>query len=153
MSNTSFETQNPTLAPLFFLVGHWNVTMSHVAIPEPLSWQDSFGWLEGAFILWHWQGKGEVPRSTSIISRNGQKPEGEFAMFYYDARGVSRVFGMRLTGKVWSFWREDADFFQRFSGTLSDDGRTIQGHGEIATDGKTWVHDYDITYTKIETDA
>jgi hypothetical protein len=41
------------------------------------------------------------------------------------------------------------DFSQRFSGTLSDDGRTITGAWETAHDGTTWEHDFNLTYIKL----
>ena len=42
------------------------------------------------------------------------------------------------------------DFSQRFTGTLSEDGNTIAGAWEICHDGKTWEHDFDLTYTKVQ---
>jgi hypothetical protein len=41
------------------------------------------------------------------------------------------------------------DFSQRFTGTISDDGRTISGHWEISTDGVEWDHDFALTSTKV----
>ena len=49
-------------------------------------------------------------------------------------------------------WKPDftpLDFSQRFTGTFSDDGKTIAGPWEISHDGKTWEHDFDLTYTKV----
>ena len=42
------------------------------------------------------------------------------------------------------------DFSQRFTGTFSEDGKTIEGRWEISHDGETWETDFDMTYTKIE---
>jgi len=60
---------------------------------------------------------------------------------------------MSFENGVWKLWRDEADFSsldfsQRYTGTLSDDGNTIAGAWEICHDGKTWEHDFDITYTK-----
>src|SRR5918993_347618 len=41
------------------------------------------------------------------------------------------------------------DFAQRFTGTFSDDGTTIAGRWEIAHDGSTWEHDFDLTYVRV----
>ena len=41
------------------------------------------------------------------------------------------------------------DFAQRYTGTFSDDGTTIAGRWEIAHDGSTWEHDFDLTYTRM----
>jgi hypothetical protein len=32
--------------------------------------------------------------------------------------------------------------------SLYQDGETIAGHWEICHDGKTWEHNFDLTYTK-----
>jgi hypothetical protein len=40
------------------------------------------------------------------------------------------------------------DFAQRYTGTISADGKTIAGAWEIRHEGKTWEHDFDLTYIK-----
>lgn len=150
MINTILLPQNAELAPLGFLIGTWNVTMKHTAIPEPLSWQDTFSWLDNGFIVWHWQGKNEVPQATLIIGRNEQAYKNKYNIFYYDARGISRFMNMSFENKVWKFSRNGADFYQRMEYVISDDEKTMKGHGEMSHDqGKTWKHDFDIEYTKV----
>jgi hypothetical protein len=56
---------------------------------------------------------------------------------------------MSLDAGVWRLWRSGAPFSQRFTGTFSDDGRTITGQWEIAEDGTTWKTDFDLIYTKV----
>ncbi len=46
--------------------------------------------------------------------------------------------------------RDGAPFSQRFTGTFSEDGKTIAGHWEIAEDGKASKTDFDLTYTKVD---
>ncbi len=141
--------QNKQLEPLSFLIGNWNVTMKHIAIPEPLSWQDTFSWLDNGFIVWHWQGKNEVPQATLIIGRNEETGQDKFNIFYYDARGISRCMHMSFENRTWKFWRNGADFYQRMEYVISDDKMTLAGHGEISEDrGLTWNHDFSIEYTK-----
>ena len=41
------------------------------------------------------------------------------------------------------------DFWQRFTGEFSADGRTISGRWETSSDGSTWEHDFDPTYRKL----
>lgn len=143
--------KNPALIPLEVLIGKWSVTMRHIAIPQPLTWQDTFGWLDNAFIIWHWRGKNEVPKATSIINRKREKQNNKYIMFYYDVRGVSRIFEMSYENSIWKFWREDHDFYQRFEGKISEDKQTIIGKGEISHDGgKSWKHDFDISYTRVD---
>jgi len=61
---------------------------------------------------------------------------------------------MTLGDNVWRLWRDNADFSpldfrQRYTGTVSDDGRTITGSWEICHDGSTWEHDFGLSYTKV----
>ena len=79
---------------------------------------------------------------------------GSFLQHYFDSRGVARVYGMSLEQGVWRLWRESPDFSpldfaQRYTGTFSDDGATIAGRWEIAQDGVTWEHDFDLTYLRV----
>jgi hypothetical protein len=61
---------------------------------------------------------------------------------------------MSLEDGVWTLRREapdfsPLDFAQRYTGTFSDDGKTIVGRWEIAHDGSTWEHDFDLTYVRV----
>jgi hypothetical protein len=142
--------ENSELTPLGFLIGTWNVQMNHSALPEPLNWQDTFSWLDNGFIVWHWQGKKEVPAATLIIGRNEQKASNKFNILYYDARGISRFMTMSFENNVWRFWREGVDFFQRNEYIVNEEGTAMKGHGEMSRDsGKTWQHDFSITYSKV----
>jgi hypothetical protein len=143
--------KNAALASLSFLIGKWNVEMVHSALPQLLNWEDSFEWVEDSFIMWHWQGKNEVPKSTSIIGRNENKSGNMYTMLYYDVRGVSRIMEMSFESGIWRHLRLDSDFSQRFEGIVSKDGDVINGKGEVSKNsGKTWVHDFSITYTRIK---
>jgi hypothetical protein len=149
MIENTLLPKNLALEPLSVLIGKWNVEMTHVQLPKPLVWQDSLEWLENAFILWHWQGKNEVPQGTFIIGRNENKSGNMYNIFYYDSRGISRFFEMSFENRVWKFSRKGADFYQRTEYTISEDGNSIVGHGEMSHDeGKEWKHDFSITYTK-----
>jgi hypothetical protein len=57
---------------------------------------------------------------------------------------VARVSEMSFDVGVWKLWRESPDFSQRFAGTFSADGNTIQGRWEISTDGSSWEPDFDL---------
>jgi hypothetical protein len=41
-------------------------------------------------------------------------------------------------------------FWQRFTGTFSDDGSTINGRWETSSDGVSWDHDFDLRYSKVQ---
>jgi len=151
MSDTIALPKNPELEPLSFLIGRWDIEMKHVSITESLNWQDTFSWLDNGFILWHWQGKNEVPQATLIIGRNEKEADDRFTILYYDARGISRCMNMSFENNVWTFWREGKDFFQRMHYSSNEDGTMMTGKGEMSHDqGKTWQHDFDITYRKIK---
>jgi hypothetical protein len=40
-------------------------------------------------------------------------------------------------------------FWQRFTGTFSDDGNTITGRGQPSQDGNTWEDDLDLNYQRV----
>jgi hypothetical protein len=143
--------KNDSLIPLSFLIGKWNVEMKHSSIPNSLNWEDTFEWVEDSFIIWHWQGKNEVPKSISIIGRNEEKSGDIYTMLYYDQRGISRRLEMSFDNGTWKYWRMDPDFSQRFEASVSNEGTIIKGEGETSKDnGKTWEHDFFITYTKLQ---
>ena len=61
---------------------------------------------------------------------------------------------MKFSDGVWTLLRDSPDFSpldfsQRFEGTFSDDGNTIKGRWESASDGSNWEHDFDLKYTKV----
>ena len=147
-------TKNPALVPLGVLIGNWNVKVSNASfLPDPndtVTWQASFEWMEDSFIIWHSQGKDDFPKSVSVIGRNENKASDKYNMLYYDSRGVSRVYKMSFSTRIWKLWRDDSDFFQRFEGKINEDDNVIVGNWENSPDGKKWNHDFTITYTKIK---
>ncbi len=109
-----------------------------------------FEWLEGgAFLVVHSDSEqAEFPTSTMIIGADDTIEA--YCVLYFDSRSVSRVYQMSVRDGVWKLWREAPGFSQRFTGTFSDDGRTITGRWEKSTDGLQWEHDFDLTYTKVK---
>ena len=95
----------------------------------------------------------EAPDGIAIIGPD-LSSEDTYLQHYFDSRGVTRVYRMTLTDRVWRLWRDEADFSpldfrQRYSGVISDDGRTIAGAWEISHDGTTWQHDFHLSYRKL----
>jgi hypothetical protein len=93
----------------------------------------------------------DVPDSIAIIAFDPEK--GQYTQHYFDSRGVIRLYAMEFDGRTWTLLRNTPDFSllnfaQRYVGTLSDDGNTIQGMWEKSTDGQTWAHDFALTYRK-----
>ena len=45
-------------------------------------------------------------------------------------------------------WREAPGFSQRFIGTVSADGDTVDARWETSEDGVTWNLDFELTYVR-----
>jgi hypothetical protein len=154
-------TVNPVLRRLDALVGEWDMLASMGGQPtgraravfEPLE--------EGAFLIGHvdavpsdievppeWLANSPFP-ITSIIGLDLASET--FFYLYADGRGVYRVYRMSLNDGEWKIWGQSGpDFFQRFSGTFSQDSNTITGRWEASRDGTHWQTDFDVTYSKAE---
>src|ERR1041385_1973919 len=148
---------NRALGRLETLVGAWAMQAS-VGGRAMGGGRTTFEWLEGgAFLLQHadavpdentpdaWRANSPFP-VTAIIGLDDSAET--FSMLYADARGVRRVSAMSLSNRVWKIWRHAPGFFQRFTGTFSDDGATITGRWEGSRDGSNWEPDFDMTYRK-----
>src|SRR5690348_773072 len=73
----------------------------------------------------------------------------EFAMNYFDERNVSRRYTCTLKNNVWTWWRDDKEFSQRFTCEIQDDGKKIISKGEMSRKGGSWEQDLELTYTRI----
>ncbi|MGP4022990.1 hypothetical protein [Actinomadura sp. 3N407] len=136
---------NPVLESLEPLIGEWRVEVPQFGEGSaPVSIE----WLEGrAFVRIRSEPPDPAPNSTQFVS--GDDSSDVYTVLYYDSRGVSRVYQMTFEGGVWKMWRNAPGFDQRFTGTLSDDGRTIRAAWEKSLDNATWEHDFDLIYTKV----
>jgi hypothetical protein len=135
-------------------VGTWNLETS-LPSPPGASAQSVFEWvLGGRFLIQRTEiSIPEAPNSVSLI---GVDPGGEaFSQHYFDSRGVVRVYAMRFEYGVWTLRRDspdfsDLNFWQRYVGTFSADGDTIDGAWELSHDeGATWEKDFDFVYTRV----
>jgi hypothetical protein len=144
-----------SLAALEPFVGEWRLVAAFKDIPPAdVGARVSFAWLPGRrFLIQRWEVP--VPEAPDGIAVIGGDPAGEgtYLQHYFDSRGVARVYKMSFEDGVWRLWRDEPDFSpldfaQRYTGTFSDDGETIAGSWEICHDGKTWEHDFDLTYTR-----
>lgn len=111
-----------------------------------------FEWtLDGAFLLQTSVAPAPIPNGLMVIA--WEADHGRYRQHYFDSRGVVRTYAMSFDGRTWTLERTGPDFSpfdfaQRYTGTFSDDGRTITGGWEICHDGTTWEHDFELTYTK-----
>ena len=155
MAETTHE-QNERLEPL---IGEWSIALvmpgeERPEQPPDLGARAAFEWMgDKAFVLERWTVPiPEAPDGLAIIGWDDGR--GTFLQHYFDERGVARVYEMSFDGGVWKLERTTGDFSpfefsQRFTGTLTNDGRRIEGIWEIAHDHETWEKDFDLIYTRL----
>ena len=95
----------------------------------------------------------DAPNGLCIVAPKAD--DTGFTQHYFDSRGVARLYDMTFDGRVWTLTREKADFSpldfkQRYTGTFSDNGRSIHGTWEICHDGATWEKDFDLNYSRVD---
>lgn len=152
MAEKNSHNQNPALKPLEGWIGEWEMELSHASfLPDPsdtVKGLISFEWVQaGAFLLMRMGDKPPgSPAAMWLIGRDEATPN--YTVLYCDDRGVSRVYEMSFTDRVWKMWREAPGFSQRFKGKFSDDGNTVTASWEKSFDGTKWEHDFNVTYTK-----
>jgi hypothetical protein len=152
---TRMSTNHDSLEPLEPLLGEWRLMAVFKDQPSAdIGARARFEWLPGQkFLVQRWEVPiPEAPDGIAIIGPDPQS-EGNYLQHYFDSRGVARVYRMSFSSGVWKLWRDTPDFSpldfsQRFTGTFSDDGRTIAGPWELRYEGKAWEHDFDLTYIK-----
>jgi hypothetical protein len=150
------RAENPAINRLAALIGEWSMKAEFKDIPPAdVGARVVFEWMPGGrFLIERWEVP--VPEAPDGIAIIGADPQSEdnYLQHYFDSRGVARVYNMSFNVGVWRLWRDSPDFSpldfsQRYTGTLSDDGKTISGTWEICHDGTTWEHDFDLTYSKV----
>jgi hypothetical protein len=149
------HAENPEIERLAAFVGEWSMVAEFKDLPPAdVGGRVVFDWMPGMrFLIQRWEVP--VPEAPDGIAIIGADPEseGNYLQHYFDSRGVARVYKMSFSHAVWKLWRDSPDFSpldfsQRYTGTFTDDGRTISGAWEICHDGTTWEHDFDLRYTK-----
>ncbi|MCC6801602.1 MAG: hypothetical protein IT319_01860 [Anaerolineae bacterium] len=143
---------NPSLEPFRVLIGTWDTVGTHPLVPGvTLHGRSSFEWIEGgAFLIMRSEILDDARFPSGIAVFGHDDDQEGCAMVYFDQRGVSRIIQTTLSGNVWKTWRNAPGFSQRFTGTISEDGNTIVGMGELSRDGSTWEGDLSLTYTKVK---
>jgi len=148
--------ENERLEPL---IGEWSMAMVMPGKEIPKELPDVgarviFEWMgDKAFVLERWTVPiPEAPDGLAVIGWDEGRRT--FLQHYFDERGVARVYEMSLADGVWRLTRTKPDFSpfdfsQRFTGTLTGDGKRIDGTWEIAHDQKTWAKDFDLIYTRV----
>ena len=142
-------TAEEALGRLEPLVGEWTLEARPPDGPPwpgearaTIEWHDSGAHLESRWTV----DMPEAPDGVSIMGCDAAN--GTYFQLYSDERGVCRVYEMSIKDGEWKLWREGEPFSQRFSAQISDDGNTIAGRWEIASEGGPWEPDFDLTYRK-----
>jgi hypothetical protein len=156
------EERNPALKPLDVLVGEWSLVATHPMVPGVVvHGRVTFEWIDGEkFLLMRSENDHpDFPNATSVIGNTSIDRVGEpverdesLRMFYFDSRGVHRVYELSVTSTTWNWWRDSDGFSQRFTGTIDEGGDRISGQGELCRDGLTWEEDIAMTYRRVRTD-
>src|SRR3954447_12019435 len=122
------------------LLGSWDVSMRHVAMPEPVAIRHHFERvLSDAFVMLRSTcDHPDFPDAIALLD--------ESRYHYFDVRGVTRIFDFHVDDAGWSMIRRDPDFWQR-SAVRFVGADAMDGTGENSHDGGvTWQHDYAISY-------
>jgi len=114
-----------------------------------------FEWaLDGRFLMQRTEVRlPGAPDSLAIVSFDPGTQA--YSQHYFDSRGTARLYAMSFAEGTWELLRDSPDFSpldfsQRFTGTFSDDGDTIQGTWEKSFDGSAWEHDFNLAYRRIK---
>jgi hypothetical protein len=142
-------TRNPAVDDLAPLAGRWRIEARFPSDPPVTgAGEVSFEWIEErAFLVQRW--RSDEPAAPDGIAVLGfDEAAGGLVQHYFDSRGVARLYRTSVADGVWRVWRDHPGFDQRYTGTFSADGATISGAWEKRTDGATWEHDFNLTYTR-----
>ena len=125
------------------LLGTWEFVMHHSAMSEPVTGRQRYERvLDGAFLLQHWTySHPDFPDAMALLSVD--------RYYYFDVRGIVRVFSLQLDDTGWRMVHLDEDFSQchtaRFRGLHAMDST-----GERSRDaGATWQPDFTMTFQRV----
>jgi hypothetical protein len=142
---------NPALQPFAVLIGEWTTTGTHPLVPNTiLHGHSSFKWIEGgAFLMWYSKiDKEGFPTGIAIFGSDDAT--GAYFMMYFDERKVSRKYEVSFQEGVLKWWRNVPGFSQRYTWTITDNGNTIIGKGELSKEEGIWEKDLDLIFTRIK---
>ena len=148
------DARKTALAQLNPFVGEWKMEVAFPVAGPGGAATTTFEWMPGEqFLVQSWQVP--IPEAPDGLAVYGYDEGRETLLqHYFDERGLARIYEMTIEGRSWKLERKTGDFSpldfsQRFTGTFSEDGNTIEGTWEIAHDHATYEKDFDITYRRV----
>lgn len=144
--------KNKALAVLEPLIGEWDYTMYNSwfldSMDTEVKGHTTIERLHDAFITIRSSDADKKPSDIWVIGYSD--PQEKYEMFYYDQRGVARIFNVDFDGEKMVFWREDKDFYQRMTLEIKTDD-SLHTTAEASDDkGKTWRKDLEMSYVKVK---
>jgi hypothetical protein len=127
----------------------WDTVGKHPELGnEGFAGTTSFEWIEGgAFLLMRSQFEHpKIPTTVAVIGSDNTA--GDYFMLTFDAREISRKYDISVGDNMWRWSRSAPEFAQRFLATLSSDGNSMVGKGELSRDNIHWERDLDVAYTR-----
>ena len=143
--------KNEALAALEPLMGQWEYTMYNAWFLESMETKvkgfTTIERLHDSFVVIRSSSADKKPEDIWVIGYSD--PQKKYQMFYYDQRGVARIFNMTFDGRRLFFSREDEDFYQRMTIEIKSDG--LHSVAEASEDkGKTWRKDLEMIHKRLE---
>lgn len=143
--------KNKALAALEPLVGQWEYTMYNSWFLESMDTKvkgvTTIERLDDSFLIVRSTDADKKPGDIWVIGYSD--PQEKYEMFYYDQRGVSRIFNTTFDGKKLIFLREDKDMHQRMTLEITDIGLHSEAWAS-EDEGKTWRKDLEMAYKRIK---
>ncbi|HYD35164.1 MAG TPA: DUF1579 family protein [Vitreimonas sp.] len=142
--------KNKALAALDPFIGEWKYTMYNSwfleSMDTKITGSTSIERLNDAFVVLRNTAADKKPEDIWVIGYSD--PQEKYQAFYYDQRGVARIFNMTFDGEKMFFWRDDTDFYQRI--TLKINTYGLHSVAEASEDkGATWRKDLEMSYVRV----
>lgn len=143
--------KNEALAALEPLIGEWEYTMYNCWFLESMDTEvkgfTTIERLNDSLVVIRSTDADKKPSDVWVIGYSD--PQEKYEMFYYDQRGVARIFEATFDGKKFIFLRKDPDFYQRMTLEITDDG--LHSVAEASDDeGMTWRKDLEMKHVRIK---
>lgn len=137
---------DPAMAPFDALIGTWNTQATHPAFDRVVPGWSSFEWLEGRhFLVIRSHNEHELFPDAILVVGAPEAGDGLVAE-YFDSRGVRRTYAASLDDGTLRFWRDAAEFAQRFAATVGDE--SFVGQWQLAETPGDWRDDLRVTYQR-----